>query len=80
MLSACGADLRYPPQIPIRSTGTSSPLLEKLDAVGVGLAGFELGNDIDSAMFNADFSVPAENPARSKEFTLEALSNNPEAR
>jgi hypothetical protein len=45
------------------------PLLEKLEAAGVRLAGFELGNEINSAMFNADFSLPAENPAKSREFT-----------
>ena len=55
------------------------PLLEKLDAAGVRLAGFELGNEINSAMFNADFSLPAENPIRSREFTLEDLSHDPEA-
>jgi hypothetical protein len=38
------------------------PLLAKLDAAGVTLAGFELGNEINSPMFNADFSLPAENP------------------
>jgi hypothetical protein len=55
------------------------PLLEKLEAAGVQLAGFELGNEINSAMFNADFSLPAENPTRSREFTLEDLSHDPEA-
>mgnify|MGYP001292097634 CR=1 FL=1 len=56
------------------------PLLAKLDAAGVTLAGFELGNEINSPMFNADFSLPAENPARSREFVLEDLSRDPEAK
>jgi hypothetical protein len=55
------------------------PLLAKLDAAGVTLAGFELGNEINSPMFNADFSMPAENPARSREFNLADLSHDPEA-
>ena len=41
------------------------PLLAKLDAAGVTLAGIELGNEINSPMFNADFAMPAENPSRS---------------
>ncbi|TDW97464.1 glycoside hydrolase family protein [Dinghuibacter silviterrae] len=56
------------------------PLLAKLDAAGVTLAGFELGNEINSPMFNADFSLPAENPNQSKEFNLWDLSHDPEAR
>jgi hypothetical protein len=56
------------------------PLLAKLEAAGVTLAGFELGNEINSPMFNADFSLPAENPARSREFSLEDLSRDPEAK
>jgi hypothetical protein len=54
-------------------------LLAKLDATGVTLAGFELGNEINSPMFNADFSMPAENPTRSREFNLGDLSHDPEA-
>jgi hypothetical protein len=56
------------------------PLLAKLDAAGVALAGFELGNEINSPMFNADFSLPAENPSRSREFNLDDLSHDLEAR
>jgi hypothetical protein len=56
------------------------PLLAKLDAAGVTLAGFELGNEINSAMFNADFSMPAENPKQSREFNLADLSRDPEAK
>jgi len=55
------------------------PLLAQLEAAGVTLAGFELGNEINSPMFNADFSLPAENPSRSKEFNLGDLSHDPEA-
>ena len=55
------------------------PLLAKLDAAGVTLAGIELGNEINSPMFNADFTLPAENPARSREFNLEDLSRDSEA-
>ena len=55
------------------------PLLAKLEAAGVELAGFELGNEINSAMFNADFSLPAENPKQSREFNLADLSHDPEA-
>lgn len=55
------------------------PLLAKLDAAGITLVGFELGNEINSPMFNADFSLPAENPSRSGEFNLGDLSHDPEA-
>jgi hypothetical protein len=56
------------------------PLLSKLDAAGVTLAGFELGNEINSPMFNADFSLPAENPFHTREFNLGDLSHDPEAK
>ena len=55
------------------------PLLAMLEAAGITLAGFELGNEINSPMFNADFSLPAENPARSKDFNLDDLAHDPEA-
>ncbi len=55
------------------------PLLVKLEAANVTLAGFELGNEINSPMFNSDFSMPAENPAQSKEFNFDDLSHDPEA-
>jgi hypothetical protein len=55
------------------------PLLAKVEAAGVTLAGFELGNEINSPMFNAEFSMPAENPAQSREFNLADLSHDPEA-
>jgi hypothetical protein len=55
------------------------PLLARLDAAGVTLAGFELGNEINSPMFNSDFSMPAENPAHSREFNVADLAHDPEA-
>lgn len=63
---------------PIHFRKYFAPMLAKLDAAGVSLAGFELGNEINSPMFNADFSLPAENPQRSREFNLEALTYDPE--
>ena len=54
-------------------------LLARLEGAGVTLAGFELGNEINSPMFNEDFSLPAENPSRSREFNLDDLSHDPEA-
>ena len=56
-----------------------APMLAQLDSAGVTLAGFELGNEINSPMFNADFSMPAENPTQSREFNLWDLSHDPEA-
>lgn len=53
--------------------------LARLDGAGVTLAGFELGNEINSPMFNADFSLPAEIPDQSREFSLQDLSHDPEA-
>ncbi len=64
---------------PDRFRNFFEPLLAKVDAAGVTLAGFELGNEINSPMFNADFSLPAENPSQSKEFNLEDLSHDHEA-
>jgi hypothetical protein len=56
------------------------PLLAKLETAGVTVAGFELGNEINSPMFNADFSLPAENPSRPREFNLDDLSHDHEAK
>jgi hypothetical protein len=56
-----------------------APLFAKLDAAGVTLAGIELGNEINSPMFNADFTLPAENPTQSREFSLDNLYHDPEA-
>jgi hypothetical protein len=55
------------------------PLLAKVEVAGVTLAGFELGNEVNSPMFNSDFSLPAEKPAHSREFNLADLSREPEA-
>ena len=55
------------------------PLLALLDSAGIMLAGFELGNEINSPMFNSDFSMPAENPTQSREFNLRDLTHDPEA-
>ena len=56
------------------------PLLGKLETAGVTLAGFELGNEINSPMFNSDFSLGAETPGKSREFNLKDLSSDPEAK
>jgi len=54
------------------------PLLAKLEAAGVTLAGFELGNEINAAPFNAEFSFPAENPGQPRQFNLDDLYHDPE--
>jgi hypothetical protein len=64
---------------PDRFRAYFEPLLARLDAAGVVLAGFELGNEINSPVFNADFSLPAEVPDQPKEFNLNDLSHDPEA-
>jgi hypothetical protein len=64
---------------PLRFRSYFQPILARLEAAGVTLAGFELGNEINSPMFNADFSLPAETPGRSKEFNLADLYHDPEA-
>jgi len=51
-------------------------LFDKLDAKGVVLAGVELGNEINWTDFNGDFPIPGQGKA----FTLEDLSQNPEAK
>lgn len=52
------------------------PLLDKLDAAGVRLAAFELGNELNSAAFNAEFPLPGQG----RMFSLEDLSHDPEAK
>lgn len=64
---------------PDQFRGYFEPLLAKFETAGVTLVGFELGNEINSPMFNADFSLPAENPAKSREFDLKDLTHDPEA-
>jgi hypothetical protein len=55
------------------------PVLVKVEAVGVMLAGFEVGNEINSPMFNRDFSMPAAKPVRPRESNLADISHDPEA-
>jgi len=65
---------------PIRFRNYFQPMLARLETAGIKLAGFELGNEINSPMFNADFSLPAETAGHSKEFNLGDLCHDPEAR
>lgn len=51
-------------------------LLDQLEANGIVLAGFELGNEINWAAFNPEFPLPGEG----KVFSLDDLSHDPEAR
>lgn len=51
-------------------------LLAKLEANGIVLAGFELGNEINWAAFNADFPLPGEG----KVFSLNDLYHDPEGK
>jgi hypothetical protein len=51
-------------------------LLDQLEANGIVLAGFELGNEINWAAFNPEFPLPG----KGKVFTLKDLSRDPEAR
>jgi len=45
---------------PERFRGYLTPLLAKLEDKGITLAGFELGNEINWAGFNADFTLPGQ--------------------
>lgn len=49
-------------------------LLGKLEAKGIGISAFELGNEINWAGFNADFSLPG----RGRVLDLNDLTNDPE--
>jgi hypothetical protein len=51
-------------------------LIEKLEANGIVLAGFELGNEINWAAFNAEFPLPGEG----KVFSLNDLYHDPEGK
>jgi hypothetical protein len=51
-------------------------LLDKLEANGIVLAAFELGNEINWAAFNPEFPLPGEG----KVFNLNDLSHDPEAK
>ena len=52
-----------------------APLLAKLEANNIELAGFELGNELNMTPFNGEFPVPGEG----KQFGLNDLSHDPEA-
>lgn len=51
-------------------------MLDKLDAAGVRLAAFELGNELNSSAFNSEFPLPGQG----RMFGLEDLSRDPEAK
>lgn len=51
-------------------------LIDKLEANGIVLAAFELGNEINWAAFNPEFPLPGEG----KVFNLNDLSHDPEAK
>jgi hypothetical protein len=53
-----------------------SSMLSRLEAAGVTLAAFELGNEINWAAFNPDFPLPGEG----RQFGLDDLHHDPEAR
>jgi len=55
------------------------PLLAKLEAAGITLAGFELGNEINSAPFNPDFSLSPPSPGQAKLFNYSDLVSDPQA-
>ena len=52
------------------------PLLDKLDAAGVRLAAFELGNELNSSAFNSEFPLPGQG----RMFDLNDLARDPEAK
>jgi hypothetical protein len=51
------------------------PLLTKLEAMGIELAGFELGNELNMTAFNGEFPLPG----KGKQFGLDDLYHDPEA-
>jgi hypothetical protein len=53
-----------------------TPLLAKLEAAGITLAAFELGNEINWAAFNPEFPLPGEG----RQFGLADLTHDPEAK
>ncbi len=60
---------------PMRSRVRYQEFFDKLDSRGVALAGVELGNEVNWADFNGDFTIPG----RGKAFTLDDLSRDVEA-
>lgn len=61
---------------PALSKAYFQSLIDKLEANGIVLAGFELGNEINWAAFNPEFPLPGEG----KVFNLSDLSHDPEAK
>ena len=61
---------------PDLSRANFESLLDKLEANGIVLAAFELGNEINWAAFNPEFPLPGEG----KVFDLNDLSHDPEAK
>jgi hypothetical protein len=61
---------------PERSRAYFQTVFDKLDAVGVTLAGVEVGNEINWPDFNGDFALPG----HGKAFTLNDLSHDPQAK
>jgi len=61
---------------PVLSKTAFLHLFDSLDANGIALAGVELGNEINWAAFNSEFSLPGEG----KILSLEDLSHDPEGK
>lgn len=61
---------------PDRFRAYFAPLLSKLEAAGITLAAFELGNEINWAAFNPEFPLPGEG----RQFGLADLTHDPEAK
>lgn len=51
------------------------PLLDKLEGMGIQLAGFELGNELNMTAFNGEFPLPG----KGRQFALNDLYHDPEA-
>ncbi len=54
-------------------------ILAKLEKEGITLAGFELGNELNSGCFNADFPLSPPPPGQATLFGLDDLYHNPSA-
>jgi len=75
MPETCGLRLHFRPLILMDSGHTFNPNLDKLEAKGIQLAAFEIGNEINWAAFNGEVPVPGQG----KIFGLDDLSHDPEA-